>query len=59
MMENQPNTHFTIKDLKKFAVIRSQHEIDTRKEYFKNPVLCHYYEVVNEALRLEKLILKP
>jgi hypothetical protein len=56
MLERNDNVSFGIEHLTKFAICRSNAEIKDRAECFKNPVLCYYYTVVNEALRLEKLL---
>lgn len=58
MLERNDKVNFGVEHLTKFAICRSNTEITDRAEYFKNPVLCYYYEVVNEALRLEKIIKK-
>jgi hypothetical protein len=56
ILERQKNKHFTINDLRIFSIVRNQKEIDHKKEYFRDPVICHYYAIVNEALRLEQIL---
>jgi hypothetical protein len=47
----------TEKDLmKKFALINNVDEYFTKKASFENPVICHYYSVINEALRINKML---
>lgn len=40
--------------MNKFSLIISQKDLDEKVTHFKEPVLCHYYSVVNEAIRITK-----
>ena len=57
MLESNDKQHYTIESMNKFAICRSNLEIKERAEYFKNPALCYYYTIINEALRQEKILL--
>ena len=59
MLEKVTGEHITVKSLTKFTIVRSQKEIDQRKQFFINPTICHYYEIVNEAKRIENLLSLP
>lgn len=56
MLEHRHNEHITIKSLNKFTIVNSQEEINERSKFFNHPVICHYYEIVNEAQRINNLV---
>ena len=56
MLEKIEGEHITVKSLTKFMVVKSQQDIDKNAKFFNQPVICHYYDIVDEALRLTNLI---
>lgn len=55
MLEKVEGEIFSEKHLTKFVLVHSQKEIDEKAKFFNHPVLCHYYNVVNEAIRISNL----
>lgn len=39
--------------LNSFVIIKEAKEIKKYSSHFKKPLLCHYYSIINEALRIE------
>jgi hypothetical protein len=39
--------------LNSFVIIRQPKDIKKYLDRFNEPVLCHYYAIINEALRIE------
>ncbi|HXU25584.1 MAG TPA: hypothetical protein VN698_00015 [Bacteroidia bacterium] len=56
MLEKIEGAHVTVKSLTKFILVNSQADIDKKAKFFINPVICHYYAIVNEAKRIASLI---
>jgi hypothetical protein len=49
-------THVTIDSLtNNFALIKNQTDLNKMAKEFKEPVLCHYYAVVNKAIEYSSL----
>jgi len=54
-MLEKANTNDTFeKQFNKFSIIRNEKQLNERAKMFNEPVICHYYSVINEALRIEK-----
>ncbi len=56
MLEKIQGEHITVKSLTKFTIVNSQDEINQRSRFFNEPVICHYYSIVNEAKRINKMV---
>lgn len=59
MFEKSDTTgkNLTEKDLcNKFVLITGEIHFHKMIEYFTTPVICHYYTVVNEAIRIENQV---
>lgn len=42
--------------LNKFSLIENEADFYEKSPFLNEPVICHYYSVVNEAIRLTKIV---
>ena len=55
VMLEKANTNDTFeKQFNQFSIIRNEKQLNERAKMFNEPVICHDYSVINEALRIEK-----
>ena len=54
MIESKKDTHYTIADLTRFAIIRDNEDLTKFGKLFIDPVITHYHTIVREALRIER-----